>query len=181
MCHYTNIVQVPDRSSIDEQRPTTWFERLVQPAIAKRVLTANTSSRQSSEAVAAAAAASAYRKVQPFDSNVLIDLITSSADSGHPIGEDLKFVSWRDFDIALESDTELYRKLVELAQGEAELLAAGHQPIEIEHFVSMDEQNHRMLPTGRHYNDGTMTNGGGMFYRVDRDVPEQKERVEYQM
>lgn len=163
-----NLHQAPDGSAIDEQRPVaTWFDHLVQPS--KRVLTA--ARHRTSDAVAPTAAT--YRKVQPFDSSVLIDLITSSSDGGRSIAEDLKFVSWKNFDIALESDTELYRKLEELAQGDAELLASGHQPIEIDQFVPMDEGPMR----GRHYNDD-----GGMFYRVDRTPnAAERERVEYQM
>lgn len=164
------FLQVADGTTVDEQRPATWYERLVQPA--KRVLTAT---RSSSGAADGTASAASYRKVQPFDSSVLIDLITSAADGGRPMAEDLKFVSWQDFDIALESDTDLYRKLEELARGEADLLAAGHQPIEIEHFVSMDDAP--MPSAGRYYNGD-----GGMFYRVDRAAKgAEKERVEYQM
>lgn len=125
-------------TTIDEQRPATWFDRLVQPA-AKRMSAAN------------ALAAAAYRKVQPFDSNVLIDLVTAHGN-GRPTTEDLKFVSWRDFDLALEADTELFGKLAELAKGEADMLAADEHALEFEEFVPM--------------NSGA--GNSGMYYRVNR-------------
>lgn len=152
-----------DSATVDEQPPTTWFERLVQPA--KRG--PSNGARSTTPYDGGASLAAMYRKVQPFDSSVLIDLITSHGSGGGRSDEDLKFVSWRDFDIALESDTELFRKLAELAKGEADVLAAGHEQIEFEEFVPME----------------SAANGaGGMYYRVNRAPKDlEKEGVEYQM
>lgn len=157
--HCSSAQQSADAANVDEQRPVTWFDRLVQPA--KRVLA--TGSRSATPYDGGAALAAMYRKVQPFDSSVLIDLITSHG--GGATNEDLKFVSWKDFDIALESDTELFRKLAELAKGEADMLAGEHEQLEFEEFVPMDS-----------------TNGAGMYYRVNRaPADSEKEDVKYQM
>lgn len=103
--------------------------------------------------MSSSALAAAYRKVQPFDSNVLIDLVTAHGD-GRPTTEDLKFVSWRDFDLALEADTELFAKLAELAKGEADMLSADQHALEFEEFVPMQ------MDSG--------AGNSGMYYRVNR-------------
>lgn len=48
--------------------------------------------------------------MHPFDSRSLQKLITENAVSG----EDFKFISWNDFDAALENDASLFKKLATL-------------------------------------------------------------------
>lgn len=132
------------------------------------------------QAAAAAAAQSAYRKVQPFDSNFLIDIISNENINT----DDFKFVSWKDFDIALESDTELYAKLESLAKTERELSELTDK-IEVNHFVPLNEVHGH---GGSRYKEGN-----SIYYRGDRSVlapgnanvvnakSSNKERVEYQM
>ncbi|GAB0094602.1 ecdysis triggering hormone [Sergentomyia squamirostris] len=50
-----------------------------------------------------------YNNVQPFDLRILFDILSDDLS-------DLKFVSWRDFDEALEADTELFQKLALVAK-----------------------------------------------------------------
>lgn len=50
-----------------------------------------------------------YNNVQPFDLRILFDLLTDDYS-------DLKFVSWKDFDEALEADTDLFEKLAQVAK-----------------------------------------------------------------
>jgi len=54
-----------------------------------------------------------YSHVQPFDSKFVLDVLSDELFVGDG---DLKFVSWNDFDKALESDTELYSKLTSIAR-----------------------------------------------------------------
>lgn len=54
-----------------------------------------------------------YNHVQPFDSKFMVDFLSDELVIGDG---DLKFVSWNDFDKALESDTELYHKLTNIAR-----------------------------------------------------------------
>ena len=53
-----------------------------------------------------------YSKIQPFDSKYILDLLSNEffANGG------IKFVTWDDFDKALESDPEFYRKLASIAR-----------------------------------------------------------------
>lgn len=53
-----------------------------------------------------------YSKIQPFDSKFILDLLSDEffKDGG------IKFVTWNDFDKALESDPEFYRKLASIAR-----------------------------------------------------------------
>lgn len=53
-----------------------------------------------------------YNHVQPFDSKFILDFLTNELFVGE---SDLKFVSWEDFDEALESDTDLKKKLSQIA------------------------------------------------------------------
>lgn len=112
-----------------------------------------------------------YRKVVPFEPNMLFDVAASSGGS-----HDLKFVSWKDFDIALESDVELFEKLAQLAKSEADL--NGVQPVvEYQQFVPMYGDN------GNRFNDD-------MYYRFQRSSNAgrqaahaanlNKERIAYQ-
>lgn len=54
-----------------------------------------------------------YSHVQPFNSKFILDFLSDelSINDG-----DLKFVSWNDFDKALESDTELKNKLTSISR-----------------------------------------------------------------
>lgn len=54
-----------------------------------------------------------YTHVQPFDSKFILDFLSDELFIGEG---DLKFVSWNDFDKALESDTELKKKLTSIAR-----------------------------------------------------------------
>lgn len=54
-----------------------------------------------------------YNHVQPFDSKFILDFLSDEIFIGDG---DLKFVSWNDFDKALESDTELKKKLTSIAR-----------------------------------------------------------------
>lgn len=54
-----------------------------------------------------------YNHVQPFDSDFVLDFLSDEIVVGE--GE-LKFVSWNDFDKALESDSELKTKLTKIAR-----------------------------------------------------------------
>lgn len=161
----SDALLVPDAAHNDERLPN-WFERVV------------TASKRD--------AGGAYHNVLPFDANLMFDLASSSTGGGiahgaATAGEDLKFVSWRDFDIALESDTDLFEKLKQLAKSEAEL-GGRHQQVEFQQFV----------PLAHNFGGGTAYNDH-MYYRINRaakgDHPKQqqqavevnKERVEYQM
>lgn len=105
-----------------------------------------------------------YNNVQPFDTKFLLDIFASE----HIDPEDFKFVSWKDFDIALESDEQLFKKLIELAKSNHEIAAMTHN---IEKFVPM----------------GGNGNGNSLFYRTERGDASvngnkdfNKERIEYQ-
>lgn len=54
-----------------------------------------------------------YNHVQPFNSKFILDILSDefSISDGN-----LKFVSWNDFDKALESDTELKNKLTSISR-----------------------------------------------------------------
>lgn len=51
--------------------------------------------------------------MQPFDSKFVLDFLSDELFIGEG---DLKFISWNDFDKALESDTELKKKLTSIAR-----------------------------------------------------------------
>lgn len=55
-----------------------------------------------------------YSSVQPFDSKSLHHLLANEELTEN----DIKFISWDDFDTALESDDGLFAKLVSLANEE---------------------------------------------------------------
>uniref|UniRef100_A0A0A1XQD1 ATP-dependent helicase/nuclease subunit A n=1 Tax=Zeugodacus cucurbitae TaxID=28588 RepID=A0A0A1XQD1_ZEUCU len=61
---------------------------------------------------AAAAAEREYSLVQPVTSNTLIELLNKNAIAA----DNIKFVHWKDFDRALQTDTELYGKLISLGR-----------------------------------------------------------------
>lgn len=55
------------------------------------------------------------QNIRPFDASLVFDLLSNELlDESN----NLKFVSWSDFDKALESDTDLYKKLKTLARDE---------------------------------------------------------------
>ncbi|XP_067633983.1 uncharacterized protein ETH [Eurosta solidaginis] len=74
------------------------------PSLAKRMLM--------SPSAAAAAAERQYSLVQPVTSNTLIELLNTNAVAT----DNIKFIHWRDFDRALQMDTELYDKLISLGR-----------------------------------------------------------------
>lgn len=55
-----------------------------------------------------------YSSIQPFDSKSLHHLLASDAITEN----DIKFISWDDFDAALENDDGLFEKLLSLANDE---------------------------------------------------------------
>lgn len=59
------------------------------------------------------AAPQAYNYVQPFDMQFLFNLLANDSDFDE---SNLKFISWEDFDKAIESDTQLLKKLYELGK-----------------------------------------------------------------
>lgn len=89
-----------------------------------------------------------YNNVQPYDSRSLQHLIANKAVNG----DDFKFISWIDFDIALESDTQLFEKLAALSNFENSLLSGNED----------GETNFIPLASG---NSGP----NDYFYRVSRD------------
>lgn len=153
---------VPDPAHNDERVPN-WFERVVTASKREQI-----------------GGKGPYNKVIPFDPNLMFDLATSSSTGNAHHGgvansDDLKFVSWRDFDIALESDTDLFEKLTQLAKSEADL---DMQAIEFQEFVP--------LPYNK-MGGGTSSYNDHMYYRLNRSpkggrpTEINKERVEYQM
>lgn len=107
-----------------------------------------------------------YNNLQPFDTKFLLDIFASE----HLDPEDFKFVSWKDFDIALESDVQLFNKLIELAKTNKEM-GPFNQNMHIDRFVPMGGGN----------------GGNSLYYRTERsDVGVSgyndmtKEKVEYQ-
>ena len=58
-------------------------------------------------------ASQAYNFVQPFDMQFLFNLIANESEFDQ---SNLKFISWEDFDKAIESDTQLLKKLYELGK-----------------------------------------------------------------
>lgn len=103
-----------------------------------------------------------YNNVQPFDTKFLLDLFASE----HIDPEDFKFVSWKDFDVALESDEQLFKKLIELAKTNHEIASMSQFNMNIDKFVPMGGNG-----------------GSSVFYRTergDKSVNPNKERIEYQ-
>lgn len=103
-----------------------------------------------------------YNNVQPFDMKFMLDIFARE----HIDPNDFRFVSWQDFDIALESDEQLFKKLIELAKTNEEVAAMSQSQhnVNIEKFVPMN-------------------GGGSLFYRTERsntNVDGNKERIEYQ-
>lgn len=103
--------------------------------------------------------------IQPFDTKFLLDIFASE----HIDPEDFKFVSWKDFDIALESDEQLFKKLIELAKSNHEIASMTHN-MNIDKFIPMS---------------GSGSNS--LFYRTERgdtsvngNTDLNKERIEYQ-
>ncbi|XP_054740154.1 uncharacterized protein LOC129245790 [Anastrepha obliqua] len=76
----------------------------ISPSLSKRLVL--------NAAAAAAAAEREYSLVQPVTSNTLIELLNKNAIATDKI----KFVHWKDFDHALQMDTELYGKLISLGR-----------------------------------------------------------------
>lgn len=118
-----------------------WYDRMMNPSKRAAAGVANKSPD---------AAGASYRTVQPFDSNFLFDIVVNENMNS----DDFKFVSWKDFDIALESDRELYGKLVSLARSQHELDDFADR-VNIEQFVPMDD--------GDRYREGN-----SLYYRMNR-------------
>ncbi|KAJ6641335.1 hypothetical protein Bhyg_06271 [Pseudolycoriella hygida] len=107
-----------------------------------------------------------YNNVQPFDTKFLLDMFASE----HIDPEDFKFVSWKDFDIALESDEQLFKKLIELAKTSHEIATMTSHSMNFDKFVPMGANG-----------------GNSLYYRTERSDASvngnkdfNKERMEYQ-
>lgn len=84
-----------------EEGFSPWFRDIIKPTnIMKRRLRPATSD------------AFEYNMIQPIDSVTLIELLQHNALSPPSV----KFVHWRDFDLALQRDSELYSKLISLGK-----------------------------------------------------------------
>lgn len=97
-----------------------------------------------------------YNNVHPFDSQSLQKLIAENAING----DDYKFISWNDFDVALESDALLFEKLASL-----------------NNFVSAENGESNFVPL----TNGN-PNGNDYFYRLSRGNANNlnKEKMSYQ-
>ncbi len=109
--------------------------------------------------------ATGYNNVQPFDTKFLLDIFARE----HIDPDDFKFVSWQDFDIALESDEQLFKKLIELAKSNHEVSLMNHN-VNIDKFVPMGGNG-----------------GSNLFYRTERGNTDangnknfNKEGIQYQ-
>lgn len=109
--------------------------------------------------------AAGYNNLQPFDTKFLLDMFASE----HIDPEDFKFISWKDFDIALEGDEQLFKKLKELAKTNHEIASMSHN-MNIDQFVPMGGNS-----------------GNSIFYRTERSGTSangfkdlNKESVDYQ-
>lgn len=104
-----------------------------------------------------------YNNVLPFDEKFL----HAVAEDLLPLDAPLKFVSWNDFDVALETDQELREKLLNVAQEK--------QLTELLHLVSPKRRNELFdrfiwLP-GNNVGGGNDVDKHGMdqmYYRTDR-------------
>lgn len=135
-----------DNERMSSDHTENWYDRMMNPS--KRGVKAPTTSDASS---------SSYRTVQPFDSNFLFDIVINENMNS----DDFKFVSWKDFDIALESDRELYGKLVSLAKNEHELDDFAER-VNVEQFVPMQMDGGG--GGGANYREGN-----SVFYRMNRN------------
>lgn len=86
--------------------------------------------------------------MQPFDSKSLLHLLNNDNVNK----DDFKFISWKDFDVALESDTELLDKLYALSNMEHSIATMSEKLVHSE-FMPLDD--------GRNVDD--------YYYRVDRN------------
>lgn len=153
------LIQV-DADVPNSERNPTWYDRMMTPA--KRRLSSID-----------LGGPKPYRTVQPFDSNFLFDIVAND----NVDRDNFKFVSWQDFDVALESDTELFEKLVSLAKGEHELHGLADK-VSVEQFVPLGGADG---PDGQRYREGN-----SIFYRMNRgggilSADKTKESVDYQM
>ena len=83
-----------------------------------------------------------YNNIQPFDSFNLYEMINNDKGSGNNLNS-LKFVSWKDFDIALEQDNVLYKKLIELSHDKdlEKLLNGNKNLMHIDNFVPLESND----------------------------------------
>lgn len=89
-----------------------------------------------------------YSVIQPLNMNKVHELFLNDSFSS----DDLKFVTWKDFDNALKYDNELYMKLLSLAKDAKDV---SHLKNIHNHLLSYFENN----------NDGENNN---LYYRIDR-------------
>jgi hypothetical protein len=108
-----------------------------------------------------------YNNIQPIDDKFFTDVLSDDL----PPTNDLRFVSWKDFDQALEKDVDLYRKLNSLAKNkEIEDLMMMMDPeggkIANQYAVSKFVP---VRPTSLKYGPATNKNGA-TFYRTQRSA-----------
>lgn len=94
-----------------------------------------------------------YSSIQPFDSKSLHRLLANDAITEN----DIKFISWDDFDVALENDDGLFEKLLALANDQQSMPMLAEK-------LSLDT----FLPLG------TNDNPEKYYYRVDRSANDRK-------
>lgn len=98
-----------------------------------------------------------YNNVHPFDSKSLQKLIAENAING----DDFKFISWNDFDSALESDALLFQKLASLNNVDS-------------------SENNNSEPNFIPVANGN-SNDNDYFYRINRsNANVNKEKISYQ-
>uniref|UniRef100_A0A336MWE6 CSON005895 protein n=1 Tax=Culicoides sonorensis TaxID=179676 RepID=A0A336MWE6_CULSO len=132
--------QFVDQSFPEEQTPAAWYDRLLLPS--KRQSPLNN-----------------YNNVLPFDDTFLNAL----TDDLLPLDAPLKFVSWNDLDLALENDSQLREKLINVAQEK--------QLDELLHLVSPKRRNeifNKFLWIPGPQTDHQGNSLQEMFYRIDR-------------
>lgn len=99
-----SVPRIGRRGYVDSSNPEetvgSWYQRYVQPG--KRMSELDTENFIRN-----------YNLVQPFDIKVVLQSILSNDEKQQ---SKLKFVSWDDFDQALQSDTQLFVKLSSIAR-----------------------------------------------------------------
>lgn len=92
-----------------------------------------------------------YNSVQPFDSKSLHHLLASEDVTEN----DIKFISWDSFDLALENDDGLFAKLLSLADEEQSMPMLARKLAQ-DTFVPLGKQPSRLEDS--------------YFYRISRDT-----------
>jgi hypothetical protein len=96
-----------------------------------------------------------YNHVQPFNSKFILDFLSDDSISE----SDLKFISWNDFDRALESDSELKSKLTSISRDK--------EIEELKRLIDTDDNEVYGRPVS--YNDPTTNKISQKFVPYDRN------------